>query len=266
MNIIASHQSGLAEQLEAEALALAGRGRDSAQRALVYHHVADMLGLAHGFALLAAHGALGLDAAVERLDQAARRAWWRLKRAERAALVERVAAFGETLRAIDVERCSGVLMAYRLAATPGLGGEAGKRLDPGLLAAVRAVQSMRGQADARARRALFDAHQRWADALFGARLEKAVADLAWPLKARRLRQAIAAVQIPDRYFQRAERRGLHRIERALRRSNLMPGLFAANPAQAFFQLQRHVADRRRREADGELGDHLPADEAVRIAG
>jgi hypothetical protein len=113
---------------------------------------------------------------------------------------------------------------------------------------------------------LFDAHQRWADALFGARLEQAVSDLAWPLKARRLRQAIATVRLADRDFQRTERRGLHRIERAMRRSNQMPGLFAANPAQAFFQLQRHVADRRRREADGELGDHLPADEAVRIAG
>jgi len=266
MNIIASHQSGLVEQLEAEALALAGRGRDSAQRALVYHHVADMLGLAHGFALLAAHGALGLDEAVRRLERTARGAWWRLKRAERAALVERVAAFGGTLRLLDVERCSGVLMAYRLAATPGLGGEAAKRLDPDLLAALRAVQTVRGQAEARARRALFDAHQRWADGLFGARLDHAVADLAWPLKSRPLRQAIAALRIAERDYQRAERRGLHRIERGLRASKLLPGLFAANPAQAFFQLQRHVAERRRREADGGLGDHLPADEAVRVAG
>ena len=83
MNIIASHQWGLVEQLEAEAVALAGRGRDSAQRALVYHHVADMLGLAHGFALLSAHGALSVDAAVERMQRRVRKSWWRLKRAER---------------------------------------------------------------------------------------------------------------------------------------------------------------------------------------
>jgi hypothetical protein len=266
MNIIASHQSGVVEQLDAEALALAGRGRDCAQRALVYHHVADMLGLAHGFALLAAHGALGIDAAVKRLERAARRAWWRLKRAQRAELVERVGAFGERLRALDVERCSGVLMAYRLAATPGLGGEAAKRLDPGMLGALRAAQSARGQADARARRALFDAHQHWADERLGARLEQAVADLAWPLEPRLLADAIAAVRIAERDYQRAERRGLARIERRLRASRLMPGLFAANPAQAFFQLQRHVAERRRREADGDVGDHLPADEAVRVAG
>jgi len=266
MNIIASHQSGLIEQLDAEAVALAGRGRDSAQRALVYHHVADMLGLAHGFALLAAHGALGIDAAVARMERAARRAWWRLKRAERAALVERVVAFGLRLRALDAERCSGVLMAYRLAATPGLGGEAARRLDPDLLAALRAAQSARGQADARSRRALFEAHQRWAEALFGERLDQAIADLAWPLEPRLLRDAVAAVRIPGRAYDRAERRGLARIERRLRASKSLPPLFAANPAQAFFQLQRHVAERRRREADGDLADHLPADEAVRVAG
>ena len=266
MNIIASHQSGLVEQLDAEALALAGRGRDSAQRALVYHHVANMLGRAHGFALLAAHGALGIDAAVAQLERAARRAWWRLKRAERAALAERVAAFGDMLRALDAERCRGVLMAYRLAATPGLGGEAARRLDPDLLAALRGAQSARGQADARARRALFDAHQRWAEELFGERLEQAMADLAWPLAPRLLREAVAAVRIPARAFDRAERSGLARIERRLRASKALPPLFAANPAQAFFQLQRHVAERRRRAADGDVGDHLPADEAVRVAG
>ena len=265
MNIIVSHQSGLVEQLDAEALALAGRGRDSAQRALVYHHVADMLGLAHGFALLAAHGALGIDAAVARIERIVRRSWWRLKRAQRAALAERVIVFGDRLRRLDAERCSGVLMAYRLAATPGLGGEAARRLDPDLLAALRAAQSARGQADARARRALFDAHQRWADELFGDRLEQAVAELAWPLNPRLLRDAIATMRIADRDYDRAERRGVSRIERRLRASKLLPDLFAANPAQAFFQLQRHVADRRRREADGEVGNHMPADEAVRVA-
>ena len=69
MNIIESHRLGLIEQLESEAVALAGRGRDAAQRAVVCHHVADMLGLAHGYALLAAHGALAIDEAVGRLEQ-----------------------------------------------------------------------------------------------------------------------------------------------------------------------------------------------------
>jgi len=266
MNIIASHQSGLIEQLDAEALALAGRGRDSAQRALVYHHVADMLGLAHGFALLAAHGALSIDATVARMERLARRAWWRLKRAERAALAERIAAFRDRLRDLDAERCSGVLMAYRLAATPGLGCEAANRLAPDLLAALRVAQSARGQADARARRALFEAHQRWADVLIGERLDQAIAELEWPLEPRALDAAVAALRIPARDYDRAERRGFARSERRLRASKLLPPLFAANPAQAFFQLQRQIAERRRRAADGEQGDHLPPDEAVRVTG
>jgi hypothetical protein len=264
MNIIASHQSGLIEQLDGEALELAGRTRDSAQRALVYHHVADMLGLAHAYALLAAHGALDLDSAIARMARTARRAWWRLKRAERAALVERVAAFGESLRTLDAERCAGVLMAYRLAATPGLGGEAEKRLEPDHCTALRNAQSARGQADARARRHLFEAHQRWAEASFGDRLEEARAALDWPLEPREVDRAIAALRITARAYDRAERSGLGRIERRLRHSKLLPPLFAANPAQAFFQLQRQVAERRRRAADGDHGDHLPPDEAVSV--
>ena len=44
-------------------------------------------------------------------------------------------------------------MAYRLIATPGLSGEAARRLDPELLASLRAVQAERGAADGGARRA-----------------------------------------------------------------------------------------------------------------
>lgn len=266
MDIIASHQSGLIEQLDGEALALAGRGRDSGQRSLVYHHVADMLGLAHGYALLAAHGALGIDPAVAQLERTARRAWWRLKRAERAALGERVAAFGETLRLLDAERCAAMLMAYRLAATPGLGGMAEQRLDRDLLSALREAQMMRGQADVRGRRILFDAHARWAERHFGERLDQAIAALAWPLAPRALTQAVAALRITARAYERAERAGLARVERRLRRSKLLPPLFEANPAQAFFQLQRQVAERRRRAAEGDDGEHLSPDDAVRMVG
>lgn len=263
MDIIESHRLGLIEQLESEAVALAGRERDSAQRALVYHHVADLLGLAHGYALLAAHGALGVDTAVARIERQARRAFWRLTRDQRAALAVRISAFGATLRGLDAERCAGLLMAYRLVATPSLGEEAARRLDPDLFAALQEAQSTRGQADADARRALFVAHQQWAETLYGERIEQAVAALDWPLSARALRGAIEALRIPLRAYERAERgSGLPRIERRLRRSKLLPAGFAANPAQAFFQLQRQTAERRRRAADG---DDLSADDAVRLA-
>lgn len=262
MDIIESHRLGLIEQLEAEAVALAGQARDSAQRAVVYHHVADMLGLAHGFALLSAHGALAIDEAVARIERRARRAIWRLTRDERLALGERITVFGATLRELDAKRCAGLLMAYRLVATPSLDAEAVKRLEPDLLAALRAAQSARGQADAAARRALFVAHERWAEALIGDRIEQAIAALEWPLPGRVLRGAIETLRLPIGAFERADRRGLATIEARLRRSKRLPEKFAANPAQAFFQLQRQTAERRRRAADG---DDLSADGTVRLA-
>ncbi len=262
MDIIESHRHGLIEQLESEACALAGRGRDAAQRAVVYHHVADMLGMAHGYALLAAHGALAIDAAVAGIERRARRAMWRLSREERAALAGRIAAFGETLRELDAERCAGLLMAYRLVATPSLRAEAATRLDRDMLAALSDAQSARGQADAAARRALFVAHQQWAETLIGARIDQAVVAIEWPLSGRALIGAIDVLRIPIAAYERAERVGLKRIEARLRRSKQLPEPFAANPAQAFFQLQRQTAERRRRAA---AGDDLSSDDAVRLA-
>jgi hypothetical protein len=262
MDIIASHQSGLIEQLEAEAAALAGRTRDSVQRAITCHHVADLLGLSHGYALLAARGALALDEALVRLERQAKKWRWGRSRAERAALVERVATFAEVVRRIDAERCVGVLMAYRLIATPGLGGEAARRLDPDLLASLRAVLAGRGEADGEARRGLFDAHQRWAEETFGTAVGEAVAALQWPHVQADVRAVVSALLIPTRDHDRAERRGLARIEARLRRSTRMPEGFAANPAQAFFKLQRQIIERRRR---GPGSDELSPDEAVMLA-
>lgn len=262
MDIIASHRLGLIEQLEAEAVALAGQRRESAQRAVVYHHVADMMGLAHGYALLAAHGALAIDAAVARMERQARRSYMRLGRGERVALMERVAEFGCTMRGLDGQRCAAVLMAYRLAATPGLGGETKQRLDPALLTALRAAQSARGRTDAEVRRNLFVAHEYMVEALIGESLDDALATLGWPLAPHWVQRAVDALRIPVASYERADKRGLARFERRLRASKRLPPAFAANPAQVFFAAQRRVAERRRRAADV---DHLAPDEAVSLA-
>lgn len=262
MDIIASHQLGLIEQLEAEAAALAGRARDGTQRVIVYHHVADMLGLSHGYALLAAEGTLALDEAIARMARRCRR--WRpgTSRGERAALAERVERFAETLRQLDAERCAGVLMAYRLVATPGLSGEAAKRLEPGLLGALGAARTARGQADAALRRALFEEHRQWAESKFGARVADAVTTLDWRRGSRVVTGAVATLLVTPAAFEQAERRGLGRVEARLRASKRLPPAFAANPAEAFFKLQRSVAERRRR-AGGD--DQLSPDEAVKLA-
>ena len=263
MDIIASHQHGLVEQLEVEAESLAGRARDSAQRAVVYHHLADSLGLANGYALLAAQGALAIDRAVADLERAVRRAWWRLRGEQRTAVLGRVKRFGEALRELDRRRCEAALLAYRLVATPGLGEQARSRLDPDLVAAFAACHRSRGGADVGARRALFLAQQRWAEALIGDALEGALAALDWPLGARPVRAAVEALRIPLRTYQRAEKRGLGKVERRLRGTKELPAAFAANPAQAFFALQRQLAERRRRA--GAEYDELTPDEAVRLA-
>ncbi|MCY7340156.1 MAG: hypothetical protein LH465_09460 [Sphingomonas bacterium] len=262
MDIIESHQHGLVEQLEIEATSLAGRGRDSPQRAVVYHHLADSLGLANVYALLAAHGALSIDPATAGLQRAVQRSWWRLKRERRAALQERVTRFGEALRALDRQRCAAALLTYRMVATPGLSEQAQRQLDPEITAAYAACRSRRGGANADARRRLFVAQQSWAEALLGDALEQAIVELDWPLDARAVRRAIMTLRIPVSAYHRAEQRGLVHCERRLRRSKAMPELFAANPAQAFFALQRQMAERRR--AAAEFTEFSP-DEAVRLA-
>lgn len=262
MDIIASHQHGLVEHLEIEAQSLAGRTRDSAQRAVVYHHLADSLGLANGYALLAAEGALAIDRAVADLERAVRRAWWRVRGPERAAMLERVARFGEALRELDRRRCEAALLAYRLVATPGLGEQARGRLSPELVAAYTVSHAARGAADAGARRRLFLAQQRWAEVLIGDGIEEAIAALDWRLGARRVRSALKPLRIPLTAYERADKGGFGRVERRLRSSKALPAAFAANPAQAFFALQRQMADRRRRMAA--QYDELSPDDAVRL--
>ncbi|MDQ3144440.1 MAG: hypothetical protein M3Q57_06120 [Pseudomonadota bacterium] len=260
---MASHRQGLVEQLEVEAASLAGRARDSAQRTVVYHHLADSLGLGHAYALLAAHGALAIDPAIADLGRQVRRSWWRLRAGERAALLARVAEFGGALRELDQRRCERALLAYRLAAAPGLAEDARQGLDPALVAAFAACRAHRGGPSLDARRALFAAHQRWAEALIGDGIEAAISALDWPLGARTVAAAVALLRIPMSAYERAERRGLERVERELRRSKALPAGFAANPAQAFYALQRQMAERRRRAAD-EFVDLSP-DEAVSLA-
>ena len=262
MDIISSHQHGLAEQLEIEAQALAGRDRDAGQRAIIYHHLADSLGLANGYALLAAEGALAIGPAAAELRRSIGRRRWRIGGARRAQMVERVAAFESSLLALDRERCAAALLAYRLIATPGLGAQAQARVEPDLIAAMTACQSAKGAADALNRRRLFLAQQRVTEAMMGQRIEQAIAALDWPFGPRAVRRAIAALRISVTSFERAERDGMRRVEARLRKPGRLPPAFATNPAQAFFALQRQVAERRRSAAD--FGLISPAD-AVRLA-
>src|SRR4030095_9980172 len=73
MDIIAAHRQGLIEQLNEEVTALAGRGRDQAQRAVALHHLYDHSRGSHIWALTEARRelciAVGLASLRRRLDR-----------------------------------------------------------------------------------------------------------------------------------------------------------------------------------------------------
>lgn len=246
MDIIASHQHGLAEQLAQEAASLAGRPRDAAQRAVVGHHLYQHSGGAHRYALIAAAGSLALDRRLARLGRHARR--W--KRGD-VALTARLEVFAHDCREIDRERCEALLLAYRLATTPGVRGAA---LCEAALAAAMAEPDLRVR---------FLAVQRWAETRWGERIEAAIDALAWAKAPRDLGRAVAALRLSIDEHDFAARRGWARTERALIGDKALPPGFAANPGQHYYALQRSLADKRRQR--GDVGLDLPLEETVAIA-
>ena len=247
MDIIASHQHGLAEQLAHEAAALAGRERDAVQRAIVGHHLYQHSEGRHGFALMAAVAALSLDRALARMAKVALR-WPRRD----VVLAARVEDFAAQARRIDRERCEAMLLAYRLATTPGLRG-AGVGGDPAL-----ALANAGGE-----RRDDYLVHVRWAEERWGAQIEAAIDALAWSKAPGVLTEAVAALRLSVALYDHATRSGWARTERALTADKALPRGFAANPGQHYYAIQRGLADKRRK-LKGEWLDFDPA-EAVAIA-
>ena len=250
MDIIASHQHGLAEQLAHEAAALAGRDSDAVQRAIVGHHLYQHSNGRHTFALIAAAASLALDRRLTRLAKAARAAKRWPRRDE--ALAGRLEAFAGEARRIDRERCEALLLAYRLATTPGLRGA-----DVGGDAALAGAYGAGGARDN------YLTHLRWAEVRWGARIETAIDALAWIKPPRKLSKAVAALRLPVELFDCADRKGWARTERSLIADRALPRGFADNPGQHYYAIQRALADKRRK-LKGEWSDFDPAD-AVAIA-
>lgn len=248
MDLIGAHRDGLAAQLVEEAHGLAGRGRDQVQRAIVYHHLFDHSGGRHAYALLAAEGALALDAAVQAMRTSAKRARWRLRGPRRAAVMARIEAFGEALAAIDAARCEAMWIAYRAAQY-----EATSALVPEELACLRGDDCA----------TMFAAHQAWAEERWGVEIEAALIALDWPLAPRPVATALAALRIPAERFANAQRKGFRKVEATLIADKRLPPKFAANPAHHYFVLQRSSAERRRSERDRLLG--IPIEDTVRLA-
>ena len=263
MDIIAAHQQGLIEQLDAEVEALAGRPHDHAQRAIVLHHFYEHSKGCHVWAIAEARRSLRISSGLARLEGRIARWHWTVRdpAACRAALDLLADALGEAARA----RTIAAYRAYRLSATKALRGEAEASLPPALLDACddchtarRARQTMTDEAHI----ALVEESEQLAtDAVD---LEKLVA--AWAIIDATSIGRHARRVLGEKNFARArardERKGWATVERKLRSDPLLPASFRANPAQHFYALQHALAERRRQQWR-ELCDREP--DAVALA-
>lgn len=287
MDIIASHQAGLLEELRAESVALAAGIGDFAQRAATYHHLYQHSGGNHAFPLLAAHGALwGAQhfRAGLRLGGLLK---WRFGRGRRAQMVDALERFTVAMRDINRQVCVETYYCYRLSASAALRDEAVRHIEPALLEGLDRAHAHRRAgtvAPVEERRALFELFYDWEQrTVVELQLKAAYDAFDWPELSRMARRPAIRFSYlrhrPLRFrdftdqgerrvkglaaFDRAERRGWKRVEQDLATYRALPAAFATNPAQAFYALQRQLAERRRKVDLS--GDMFRPDEAVRLA-
>ena len=248
MDIIAAHQQGLIEQLEEEAIALAGRSCDHAQRAIMLHHLYDHSRMTHGWALAEARQAMRTSAALSVLRRKLGHWGWTAARRDRArAELEVFAnAIGEAARL----RAAAAYRAYRLSATKALRVEAERSLPPSLLVALDLCHVARrtgGDFQPETRLALKEESERLAEEM----VDRAALDAAWKAientGLRRVARRLISDQTLASAAARDERRGQARVERELLGDRALPASFRANPAQHFYALQRMLRDRRRQQ-------------------
>ncbi len=247
MDIIAAHRHGLIEQLDAEAAALAGRGGDHGQRAMVLHHLYDHSRSAHAWALAEARGALRIAAGIAGLQRRLDRWGWAIGDRDQARGALELLA--EALGRADRARTMAAYRAYRLSATVALRNEAEAQLPVALLESLDNCHAARRAGTdlaPDARQLLAEESEKFAVAA----VDSAGVDMAWAaIDATGLRRA--ARRLGDKALARAaardERRGDARVELQLRNDPALPASFRANPAQHFYALQQMLRERRRQQ-------------------
>ncbi|MCF2514486.1 hypothetical protein LVY65_05320 [Sphingomonas sp. G124] len=248
MDIIAAHQHGLIEQLEADAAALAGRARDHGQRTVVLHHLYDHARGSHGWALGEARQGLRIAAGLEALGKRIERWGWMTKGRDeaRAGLNLLAEALGEAARS----RTEAAYRAYRLSATAALRCEAETNIPPGLLALLDRCHSARRAGEylsVEEECALAEESERFAAATVDMQsIEDAWTAVSATALGRAARRLVGA-KVLSRHMCRDKRRGWARVERQLRNETTLPPSFRANPAQHFYALQHMLQERRRQQ-------------------
>lgn len=263
MDIIAAHQQGLIEQLDAEVDALAGRPRDHVQRAIVLHHLYEHSKGSHIWALGEARRSLRIASSLAALERWIVRWQWTLRDPARArdALDGLAEALGEAARA----RTSAAYLAYRLSATKALRGEAEVRLPSPLLRALDECHSARRENAAIASEACILMAER-TEEFAAAAVDGQPVEAAWAAVSATAiggkAQSLLGEEALERFTARDERKGCARVERQLRNDPALPASFRANPAQQFYALQNALSERRRQKWR-ELCDREP--DAVALA-
>jgi len=248
MDIIAAHQQGLIEQLDAEVEALAGRPRDHAQRAIVLHHLYEHSKGGHAWALAEARRALRIASGLARLEKRLARWNWTVRNPDgaRHALDVLAHALGEAARL----RTIAAYRAYRLSTTKALRGEAEARLPASLLEAFDECHAARREGlmmTTEALGLLSEESERLAEAA----VDHGKLDAAWAAVestglGRSARRLLSEKSLA-RFKARDERRGWATVEPRLRNDPSLPVSFRANPAQHFYALQNALAERRRKQ-------------------
>lgn len=257
MDIIAAHREGLIEQLDLEVAALAGRGRDHAQRAVVLHHLFDHSRRNHLWALAEARRTLRIDKGLERLRRHLNRWGWLAGNRDRAR--EALDQLADAVRESDRRRTVFSYRAYRMSSAQALRGEAEASLDPVFLGLLDQCHAARRGGSAMTTEALAELSA-LCEQYASASVDEDRLRAAWSaIEATGLKRA-ARRFLGDpalaRLAAKDGRRGVTRLERDLRADPCLPPSFKANPAQHFYALQ-HLLRERRRQQWRELCDREP---------
>ena len=248
MDIIAAHRDGLIEQLDLEVAALAGRGDDYAQRAVVLHHLFDHSRGNHLWALAEARRTLRIASGLARLRRRVNH--WGWPGGSRDQAREALDQLSEALRASDRNRTISAYRAYRLSSSQALRDEAESRLDPTLLglldqchAARRSGTSMSPDAQAE----LAGLSDKTADASVDHDRMHGAWEAVEATGLKRAARRLLGDKSLARHAARDLRRGAFRVEQDLRADPALPPSFRANPAQHFYALQLLLRERRRQQ-------------------
>ncbi len=255
------------EDLQAEAVTLAGGLTDLAQRATVYHHLYRASGGNHVFPLIAAHGALWAGGYFRKALTLAKGLAWQyaFRPRLRRQRLEELDRFADTFRNVNRQVCVDTYVSFHLTARYRDHSEITKYIPENLLSAYRLLHQARIEdqplTDAQ-RKTVFEAHfLHEQQTIVGETVAQAVAEFEWPLvRFLALRPPVHFSYFPKaktlwfRNFSDQSERiangftafdlganlGWDKVEQALAEYHTLPSAFFAGPIEYFQSLRTNL--------------------------